>query len=251
MNTQTHLLLAAALLCRPNAPKRNAAVIAGALAPDLGVFGLWIWSKLAGVVESEVWRTIYFAEPMQTIQAVANSVPLYLLLLIAASAAIRRVAHFAGRGDAGPAGHRAASAATSGGTRSAHTLTDDRLSDSIVPRPGRSLAERWTASIDAAPMLALFALAALTHLAGDLPVHADDAHRHFWPLSDWRFHSPVSYWNPSQGGGWFAFVEATIGIAAAVVLFRRFGATWVRALLGLAIAAYVVVPLYFTLALGG
>ena len=67
MNTQTHLLLAAALLCRRDAPWRNTAVIAGAFAPDLGVYGLWVWSKAAGVPEGDVWRTIYFAEPMQTV----------------------------------------------------------------------------------------------------------------------------------------------------------------------------------------
>ena len=118
------------------------------------------------------------------------------------------------------------------------------------PSPAPSFAGGPWNGIGALPALALFALAALLHLACDLPVHADDAHRHFWPLTDWRFHSPVSYWNPAQGGDWFVFVEAALGIVAAVVLFRRFRALWVRALTVLAITAYVAVPLYFTLMLG-
>ncbi len=43
--------------------------------------------------------------------------------------------------------------------------------------------------------LLLFALAALMHIALDLPLHREDAHAHFWPLSDWKFISPVSYWD--------------------------------------------------------
>ena len=210
MNTQTHLLLATALLARPRGdggtPARNAAVLAGALAPDLGVYGLFVWSKLAGVPESEVWRRIYFAEPMQAVQAVLNSVPLYALLLVTGALLLAP-------GRAGPEGRG------------------------------------WWSFVATRSALGLFALAALIHLAGDLPVHADDAHRHFWPLTDWRFHSPVSYWDPSHGGAWFAFVEGALGIACAVLLWRRFRAPWIRALLALAIAAYVAVPAYFTFVL--
>lgn len=217
MNTQTHLLLAAALFCRPERPKRNAVVLAGAFVPDLGVYGLFAWSKIAGVPEADVWRRIYFAEPMQTIQAVFNSVPLYALLLIAGMALLapmsRPVAAGAGTFDGG------------GGS--------------------------WWSFVDGRSLLGLFALAALLHLAGDLPLHADDAHRHFWPLTDWRFFSPVSYWDRDHYGGIFSIIEAMLGIALAVVLFRRFRAWWVRALCVLAVIVYVGVPVYFTLMLGG
>ncbi len=33
----------------------------------------------------------------------------------------------------------------------------------------------------------------ILHVLGDLPLHHDDAHRHLYPFSDWRFESPVSY----------------------------------------------------------
>ena len=42
----------------------------------------------------------------------------------------------------------------------------------------------------------LFFASALLHVLCDLPVHNDDAHRHFLPLTHWRFFSPVSYWDP-------------------------------------------------------
>lgn len=55
----------------------------------------------------------------------------------------------------------------------------------------------------------LFAASALLHLFCDLPLHNDDAHRHFLPLTDWRFRSAVSYWDSRYYGHifiWFEFV---------------------------------------------
>lgn len=57
---------------------------------------------------------------------------------------------------------------------------------------------------------------ALLHLLCDLPVHNDDAHRHFLPLSHWRFESPVSYWDPAHFGQYFLVAEllfAVVGCA--------------------------------------
>ena len=99
-------------------------------------------------------------------------------------------------------------------------------------------------------VLAFMALAAVTHIAGDLPVHVDDAHRHFWPLSNWKFISPVSYWHPDHHGGTFAIFEVCLGLLLAILLFRRFKTLWVRSVLGLFVAAYVAVPIYFTYQMG-
>lgn len=93
--------------------------------------------------------------------------------------------------------------------------------------------------------LCVFATAALLHCALDLPVHVTDAHRHFWPISDWRFQSPVSYWDRGHHSGWVQWVEWGLALVAIVVLWMRFSSLWVRILLLLAIAAYVAVPLYF------
>lgn len=99
--------------------------------------------------------------------------------------------------------------------------------------------------------LTFLALAALSHIAADFPFHVHDAHRHFWPLSDWKFISPVSYWDPAHHGSLFQIFEVALGLALAVLLFRRFKALWARLALGLLIIAYIAVPLYFTFMLGG
>jgi hypothetical protein len=100
-------------------------------------------------------------------------------------------------------------------------------------------------------VLTFAALAALVHLALDFPVHHDDAHRHLWPLSDWIFRSPVSYWNPDRNGHIFTALETTLGVALCVVIFRRFQSLWVRAVTALLALAYIAVPVYFTIVLGG
>ena len=53
-------------------------------------------------------------------------------------------------------------------------------------------------------------LSMLVHVLGDLPVHNDDAHAHFLPLSNWKFISPISYWDPSHYGDYFLWVELII-----------------------------------------
>jgi len=199
MMTQTHLLVASALLARPGEKLRNTAVIIGSFIPDAAIYTLFIWSKIAGIPEQRVWREIYWQEPWQTWTAAGNSIPLYVILLALGVIALR-----------------------------AHT-----------------------AAFRIGLVLTFLALAALTHIAGDLPVHVDDAHRHFWPLSDWKFISPISYWHPDHHGGIFSIFESVLGVVLTIILFRRFKALWVRALLVLVCLAYIGVPLYFTLVLGG
>ena len=46
------------------------------------------------------------------------------------------------------------------------------------------------------------------HALGDLPVHAIDAHRQFLPLSQHRFQSSLSYWDPRFHAKYVALVEA-------------------------------------------
>lgn len=96
----------------------------------------------------------------------------------------------------------------------------------------------------------VFAAAALLHLAFDLPFHHDDAHPHFWPFSDWRFNSPLSYWDPDHHGSLIALAEVGLAILLILFLWRRFRSRAVRAVLVLAFATYVAVPAYFTFMLG-
>ena len=98
--------------------------------------------------------------------------------------------------------------------------------------------------------LALIGLAALLHLAFDLPFHHDDAHIHFWPFTDWRFRSPLSYWDENHHGDWVALAEVALSLGLILLLWKRFENRIVRAALLLALASYIAVPLYFSLMLG-
>lgn len=79
------------------------------------------------------------------------------------------------------------------------------------------------------PLFVVFAAALFVHAGLDFPLHADDAHRHFWPLSSWRFHSPVSYWDQGANGTIGGLIELLTLSAASFVLWRRFPSRWVRA----------------------
>lgn len=61
----------------------------------------------------------------------------------------------------------------------------------------------------------------LLHFAMDLPLHHDDAHGHFYPLSTWRFESPISYWDPAHYGRVGAGLELACVAIASAMLFRR------------------------------
>lgn len=196
MNTQTHLLVAAALLAKPDRPKRNIALIIGALLPDFAIFILFGWAVATGIPQSELWGRIYFSEPMLTFTAIGNSAPLYAAIALAAWAYVRW-------------------------------------------RVGEPL--------PVLPTLTVLGLAALSHLALDFPVHVDDAHPHFWPITEWRFRSPVSYWNNNFHAQWVAVVELLVALGLLALLWQRFKARWVRAILSLAGLAYIAVPAFWYL----
>lgn len=63
--------------------------------------------------------------------------------------------------------------------------------------------------------------AALLHVLFDFPLHHDDGRPHFWPLSDWVFESPISYWDVRQGARWIAPAEAILSTLCAILLWRQ------------------------------
>lgn len=77
------------------------------------------------------------------------------------------------------------------------------------------------------------------HALADLALHHSDAHRHFFPLSNWRFHSPVSYWDPAHYGHYFLFVELLMAGVATVVLMRRHREPWARATVAVVALTFV------------
>lgn len=95
--------------------------------------------------------------------------------------------------------------------------------------------------------LKVFALAGLLHIAFDFPFHREDGHAHLWPFSNWKFVSPVSYWDPAHYGTIMLPIEAAIVAVSIAVLWRRYESLWSRLALGGAAAAFVAVPAYFIL----
>ena len=61
----------------------------------------------------------------------------------------------------------------------------------------------------------------ILHCLTDLPLHHDDAHAHFLPLSNWRFESPISYWDARHHGRLIAAVEMLFVLGSACVLVLR------------------------------
>lgn len=94
------------------------------------------------------------------------------------------------------------------------------------------------------------AAAILVHISLDFPFHASDAHKHFWPLSDWRFHSPLSYWDGRHHSGWVGALEIGLVLASMFVLWQRFDSRFVRGLLLVGLAGLGAGPLFFWLTLG-
>ena len=54
----------------------------------------------------------------------------------------------------------------------------------------------------------------VAHSLLDLPVHNDDAHRHFYPFSNYRFISPFSYWDVNHYAKYVAGIELSLVLIA-------------------------------------
>jgi len=190
LNTPTHILTAAALFTKPGEPRRNWAVLIGALLPDLSIFALVAWARwIEDIPHQKIWREVYWQEPWQTLGAISNSFVIW--------GAVALLAGLLG----------------------------------------------WR-------LVLFLALAVLAHLALDLPFHADDAHKHFWPLTDWRFHSPLSYWDNNHHGGWVSALELGIVLTSIAVLWLRFHSRIVRGALMAGLISLAGVPLFFWWTLG-
>ncbi|WP_432255882.1 cobalamin biosynthesis protein CobQ [Limimaricola sp. AA108-03] len=87
------------------------------------------------------------------------------------------------------------------------------------------------------PVLIAFAGAGLLHLALDLPLHGADARPMFWPLSDWRFVSPLSYWDRSHHAGIIGPLEAGLSVVLTSFMLWRFRSLVLRAGLVLLLVA--------------
>lgn len=91
----------------------------------------------------------------------------------------------------------------------------------------------------------------LLHSVFDLPFHHNDAHRHFFPLTDARLVSPLSYWDLAHHGSLMLTLEAGVVCVTSLSLLKRFSSRSARALLlavmGLYVGGYVLFMLRATL----
>ena len=97
----------------------------------------------------------------------------------------------------------------------------------------------------------IMAAGALTHLIFDFLLHHDDGRAHFWPISDWVFASPVSYWDPRHYGNIVGPIEVAMVAVMVFILWRRFRRsiwTYAIAVLGL---LQILPAIMFSLMLGG
>jgi hypothetical protein len=78
--------------------------------------------------------------------------------------------------------------------------------------------------------LLIFSAGAWLHSISDFLVHTTDAHAHFLPFTNWRFISPVSYYQPQHFGREFSFFELVFCVFAAFWIFRTFRSWTVRSL---------------------
>ena len=248
MNTQTHLLLACAVLvpAATSVSPRIAitktltvaitfAALLGALMPDASLFVMWGVAKSQGVADSVIWSEWYYSAFWQWVGAITNSLPLYFVIAIAGFL-------FGGRL---PANYRAsvltANLSTSGGSvsRPGNTRADEAEVMEAESSGFPSLLSR------AGLLILVFALAALIHALTDFPLHHDDGHPHFWPLTNWIFRSPVSYWDPAHFGNIWSVVEFILALILIVLLWRRFDVVITRFVLFVVAVSYVVVSFYW------
>lgn len=99
-------------------------------------------------------------------------------------------------------------------------------------------------------LLRAFAGSGFLHIATDFLTHHDDARRQFWPITDWVFLSPISYWDERYYGGVFAPLEFGLVLVLTAVLLWRLQSWRDRALV-FAVAAVVIIPLLWTGSLHG
>lgn len=76
-----------------------------------------------------------------------------------------------------------------------------------------------------------FSLSMCLHFVADFFTHADDAHRHFLPFSNYRFESPVSYWDRNYLGEIGGAIETALLYVAILFLWTRLKTKWMKSLL--------------------
>jgi hypothetical protein len=195
MNTQTHVIMSAALFGGAM-PKRAGIAALGGVLPDVPMLLIVLALKLSGVPAQRIFEEMYWQNWWQITNGIAHNFWAWGGLLLLA------------------------------------LFMRERLGAS-------------SAKIDFWSLVFVFALSGFLHSAIDFLCHREDAHMSLWPVTRWKFMSPVSYYDSAHYGRWFSLFEATLGVVLSIVLLRRFSAKLLRGVLGICMFLYVAVPAYF------
>jgi len=180
MNTPAHVIINLLVLGKGKETKHQLAIAAGALLPDVPMFGFYFFEKII------------------------RKIPEYVIW-----------------------------------THQYHQVSWQNIFDAFHSLPVIGIGLAW--SLYARNHLGVLLFSSmLLHVAGDFPLHHDDAHRHFFPLSDWRFESPVSYWDPRYYGEVAASLEILVVIVSCLVLFSRYTSSIQRGLVGMVGVSYMM-----------
>lgn len=89
------------------------------------------------------------------------------------------------------------------------------------------------------------------HSVVDFFIHAEDAHRHFFPFHNLRFESPLSYWDPHHFGFVGAGLELIVVAVASLVILKGDYPEWVRKMIYLIGLFYIAGTTFLILYLNG
>ncbi len=197
MNTQTHVIIGAALFGKA-IPQRSWIAACGGLLPDIPMLLIVFALKLYSVPDFLIFNVLYWQNWWQITNGIAHNFWVW------------------------------------GGALLFGLLMRERRSISADAISG------WGTFM-------AFSASGLLHVLIDLLCHREDAHMSFWPISRWKFMSPVSYYDPLHYGHYFGLFEASLGFLLAIVLWRRFPNRWLRVILVSVMLIYVALPAYFIL----
>ncbi len=167
MNTPAHAVVNLLLFRRSTREAHAAAIVVGALLPDLPMVLFYLEERIAGVSERTIWRHDYHSPGWQALFDTFHSFPLLALAW-------------------------------------------------------------WGARRTGLRSVAVMFGSMFLHSCFDFPFHHSDAHRHFFPFSDWRFASPLSYWDPAWHGRLVGNLEILVVFAGGAWLLRTAGSAALR-----------------------
>jgi len=84
----------------------------------------------------------------------------------------------------------------------------------------------------------------LLHQVTDFLLHSEDAHQHFFPFSEWRFHSPISYWDPNNYGNIVTILEILLVTGCCAVLLFKYQSWIGRLAIGTIFSCYLIYGFY-------